>query len=98
MHDFLEPEPTFGGDQTGATFGSTNGMKDVALRELRLCIEELNTRFMTPNGREQGPAHELLDAETVVVAFEQFLNPIQSDEILDLMALPARDLWTSLGA
>jgi hypothetical protein len=73
-------------------------MKDVALRDLRLCIEDLNLRFMTLNGTEEGPAHELLDAEAVVDAFEQFLNPISSDEFLDLMALPVRDLWTSLGA
>jgi hypothetical protein len=32
----------------------------------------------------------------VVAAFEQFLDPIRSGEFLDLMALPVRDLWTSL--
>jgi hypothetical protein len=42
-------------------------MKDVALRE-RFYVEDLNTPFMTLNGMEQGPAHELLDAETVVVS------------------------------
>jgi hypothetical protein len=73
-------------------------MKDVALRELRLYIEDLDTRFMTLNGMGQGPAHEPLDAEIVIAAFEQFLNPIQWDEFLDLMALPARGLWTSLAA
>jgi hypothetical protein len=62
------------------------------------CIDDLNTREMTLNGMGQGPAHELLDAKIVIAAFEQFLNPIQSDEFLDLMALPVRDLWTGLGA
>jgi hypothetical protein len=89
MRAFVVPEPTFGDDQTVATFGSTTWMKDVALRELRLHIDHLNTRFMTLNGREQGRAHELLDADTVVVAFEQILNPIQSNEFLDRMALLA---------
>jgi hypothetical protein len=98
MRDFLEPEPTFGDDQAAATFGSTKWMKNVALRELRLYIEDLNTRFTSLNAMEHGPAHELLDAETVVAAFERFLNPIQSDEFLDLSALPVRDLWTGLGA
>jgi hypothetical protein len=32
---------------------------------------------MILNAMEQGPAHELFDAETVVAAFEQFLNPIR---------------------
>jgi hypothetical protein len=31
---------------------------------------------MTLNGMEQGPSHDLLDPEAVVVAFEQFLNPM----------------------
>jgi hypothetical protein len=31
------------------------------------------------------------------VAFEQ-VAPIQADGFLDLMGLPMRDLWTSLGA
>jgi hypothetical protein len=43
-----------------------------------------------------------VDAKTVVAAFEQFLNPIESDDFLDLVALPpavpVRDLWASLGA
>jgi hypothetical protein len=73
-------------------------MKTVALRELRLYIEDQDTRFMALNAMEQGPAHQLLDVETIVAAFEQFLNPIQSDEFLDLMALPVRDSWTSLGS
>jgi hypothetical protein len=94
MHDFLGPDRAFGGDQTAATFGPTMWTWGVAPRELRLYVEDLNMRFMTLNGMEQGPAHEPLDIETVVAAFEQFLNPIQSLEFLDLMALPARDLWT----
>jgi hypothetical protein len=39
-----------------------------------------------------------LTATTTSAAFEQFLNPIQSDGFVDLMVLPARDLWTSIGA
>jgi hypothetical protein len=73
-------------------------MDAVAYRELRLYVEGQNKRIMTLNALEQGPARELLDAETIVVAFEQFLNPIQSDGFLDLKALPVRDLWTWLGA
>jgi hypothetical protein len=68
LRDFLEPESAFGDDQTGATFGSTKWMKDIALRELRPDFEDQNTRFMTLNAMEQGPAHELLDVETVVAA------------------------------
>jgi hypothetical protein len=70
----------------------------VALRELRLYVEDQNTGITALNAMEQGPTHELLNAEAIVVASEQFLNPIQSDGFLDLMALPVRDLWTSLGA
>jgi hypothetical protein len=76
-------------------------MKTLALRELRLDFEHHNTRFMTLNGMEQGSAHQLLDVEhraIIIAALEQFLHPIQSAEFLDLMALPVRDLWTSLGA
>jgi hypothetical protein len=98
MRDLFGPQSAFDDDQIVATLGSARWMKDVALRELRLCTEGMNTRFMTLSGMEQGPAHELLDAETIVAAFEQFLNPIRSDEFLDLMAPPVRDLWTSLGA
>jgi hypothetical protein len=96
MRDFLEPEPAFEDDQTATTFGSRRWTKWFALGELRLYNEDLSTRFTALNAMEQGPAHELLDVETVVAAFEQFLNPIQSDGFLDLMALPVRDLWTSL--
>jgi hypothetical protein len=71
LRDFFEPEPWFEDDQTVATFGSTTGMKGGAFRAWRVYIEDLDTRFMTLNGMEQGPAHELLEADTVVVAFEQ---------------------------
>jgi hypothetical protein len=57
-----------------------------------------NARFTALNAMERGAAHERLDAKTVVAAFEQFLNPIESDDFLDLVALPVRDLWASLGA
>jgi hypothetical protein len=70
MRDFLGPEPTFGDEKNTETFGSTTWMKDVLQRELRLYIEDLNTRFTALNAMER-PAHELLDAETVVAAFEQ---------------------------
>jgi hypothetical protein len=71
MRDFLEPERTFEDDQTAATFGTMKMMKDVVLQELRLYIEDLNTRFTALNAMEQGPAHELLDAEAVVAALVQ---------------------------
>jgi hypothetical protein len=77
-----------------ATFGSRR-WRSVLRFAMRLYIEDLNTRFMTLNGMEQGPAHELLDAEAVVVVFEQFLNPIQSGGFLDLRALQCR--WVICG-
>jgi hypothetical protein len=44
---------------------------DVALRVLGLYVEDPNRRFVTRSVMEQGPAHELLDAEAVAVAPEQ---------------------------
>jgi hypothetical protein len=66
-------------------------MKIVAFRELLLYVEDPNTRCVTLNLMGRDP----LDAGRVVAVSEQFLNPIQGDEFLDLLALPARDLWPS---
>jgi hypothetical protein len=71
MRDFLVPEPAFEDVERVAMFGSTTWMKTLALRELRLDFEDQNTRFMTLNGMEQGSAHQLLDVETIIAAFEQ---------------------------
>jgi hypothetical protein len=71
LRDFIEPESTFEDDQTVATFRSTTWMTTVALREVRLCIECLATRSATLSAMGRGPAHEVIDAGAVIVAFEQ---------------------------
>jgi hypothetical protein len=50
---------------------------NAVLRELGLYVEDPNRRFATRSVLEQGPAHELLDAEAVVVSPEQIdPNPV----------------------
>jgi hypothetical protein len=66
LRDFIEPESAFEDDQTVAA----TWMQTVALRQLRLYVEDPSTRFVTLGVMGQGPAHELLNAEALV-AFEQ---------------------------
>jgi hypothetical protein len=95
--EFLEPDFADGVAEKAALYESAGWMKDVATRELRLYVADLNTRLEARaalDGCEESIA--LLDVETVVAAFEAFLHPWQPDEVLNLMALPVRDMWTSL--
>ena len=87
-----------GGSQGERKGGDAKGIEeDVATRALRLYVKDLTTREEARaalQGREGNVV--LLDVEVVVAAFEQFLNPWQPDEVLNMMALPVRDMWTSL--
>jgi hypothetical protein len=95
VREFFEPEATLENDERAERFETTRWMRTVAVRELRLSyVEDLNRRFETRNAMEQGPAHEMLDTDTVVAAFEQFLNPIHWNELLAL-ALPVREMWAT---
>jgi hypothetical protein len=59
LRDFIGPESAFEDDETVATFGSTTGTMNMALREPRLYAQGPNTRFVALGVMGQGSLNEI---------------------------------------